>query len=198
MADKPNLVIGYRPDGRSVANSRFTRTPITFDRLFSGGDSEGRYYDRARGDPSIHVDVPNAPDLANLQNAIHHEDIHALLDAAGAKDKPLDQQLLRIPSKTQGGLEQFLPENWGMSKRAGSMANELPSYLGAYSEGTIKGITPESAASWITRYAAGLPEGTRNTLSRIQSSNDASQRGTPTGSTYTDPAKFRYKGAREK
>lgn len=184
MADKPkpkpNLFLGTDPVpglGLASAQSRFTKTPITFDmRLRSRtGPVPGRYYPN----PSDIVIYPTKDaSYQDINSVIHHEDTHALLDKSGAQGSrgSLDRDLMRIPGAISPlGMEQFLPENFGMSGQPGFFSSEWPAYMTAYKEGEMPDITPEMAASWLFRYADRLPTDAKRMLMRIAASHQAVQ-----------------------
>ncbi len=170
-----------------MAQSRFTRTPITIERKSSAnsivGDpnnviSTGVY----RPDNNqINVQLPQSkPSWSDMQNTIHHEDIHALLHSIKRDRSILPPEMLRIPSNEMRsgvkGIDTFLPENFGMSDRAGNLNAEIPAYMGAYQQGQIPKVTPEMSKDWIQRYIQSLPSIVGNQYRRINESNEAAQR----------------------
>ena len=177
------------------AQSRFTRSPITIKNPSlkiaalakaleadgigvgtptidnSGEPPTGAYYPSGKIEVTAHG--PN-PSYAELQNVIHHEDIHALLEKAGIDSSkvpstPWYQNLVYL-NPIDKAIHSFYA-----GKRAGSLTDELPAYVGAFDPKQMPEFTEGDRQRFLTQFKTILPDKVAQTFQRLLNSYQASQ-----------------------
>lgn len=192
MADNPYDAV-VQALMSTEAMSRFTKTPIkikNFDKLamniakLTGGkvqrpisehEAEGSF---SPTDNLIRIQLYGQnPSYKDLSNAIHHEDIHALL-----KDQPTP-----IPSDSDySSISNFLGAMFNQpyinvrdaflrGKRAGNLDQELPAYVGAYNSEQLPSLTPEQASQYVRLIMKNMKPEIASKYQRIVNSYIASQ-----------------------
>ncbi len=153
----------------SYGDTRFTKTPVLFSNTsdspseVTGGTTMGL-------DPMIKVDTPKTgASYKDLNNTIHHEDIHAMMEKFGLGDIPFQTLWKSDPEFTK-----TLLRLWGKSRRAGDVSSELPAYMGAFNPKLINAPT-DTKNEYLQNLEGRLPPAMQELFQRIMSSHEASQ-----------------------
>ncbi len=167
----------------TTAGSRFTRTPIHIMSTPGRGRSEidGQTVGQYSKDPSnMSIYLGDNPTWRDMQNAIHHEDVHATLAPIdsnyGSTTMNSDLMYAHPPSGSTYPTGPFdLLGDFHGSGRRGDPLREIPAYMSAYKENQMEWVSPAMASEWLQRYVTSLPPATGRQIQRISDSNKASQ-----------------------
>lgn len=192
MADNPYDAF-VRALMSTEAQSRFTRTPVKIKNLdlvskriaqLTGGklqnaikehEAEGSYSPEIN---QIRVQLfGQNPNYRDLANAIHHEDIHALL-----RNEPIpipsESDYSSIPNFFSAMLNQpyiNASNAFLRGSRGGNLDRELPAYVGAYKSDQLPGFTPEQASQYVNLIMKNMKPEIASKYKRIVDSYLASQ-----------------------
>lgn len=162
---------GNNLDGQGpTVYSRFTRQPAKIYNNFAqpraidpAFESTGETIQYRDGTSDEKVRLSGDPSWASLQNTLHHEDVHALMNTFEGPALPDSPKVMQA---------------WSKAKPLGAVNAELPAYMVAFKEGQIPGITKADRDQWLQQWAAQIPGAQREKVMRMAAGSDASQIGT--------------------
>jgi hypothetical protein len=159
--------------------SRFTQTPIWIQpESRKGLEVTGGYSGPGPAglESAIHIYPPTSgTSYRELAAAIHHEDIHALLDQIAH----LSSAFGYIPRSVDPALEQQALEALKRGHRGGIGWREAPAYIGAYRAQEMPGFSEAQRQQWIEQFSRSLDPKAAAIWKRIIDSYEASQRQLP-------------------
>ena len=168
---QPTQYNWQQPDFEEAsAQSRFTKTPISIRRVeFPPREEQvaGDYGSTKTPPYTTNVYVSSRATPKDLQQVLHHEDVHAALDPARTGydyGNPVN-------------LDPRITNLYENASRAGVNADEMPAYLSTYNPREIPGISPQDVQQWNQKFQQTLPNPIMQLLQRIIASHQASQQG---------------------
>jgi len=158
----------------SKAVSRLTRTPIyILPKPIYGypkPEANGKHLDSGE----IQVYPNPASTVADLNNVISHEQVHALLNAfqraPGNNPRiPAQEYSSSHPddSPEYAKILKRMMHLFNTSDRAGVSGSEVPAYAAAYLPDQVKGMTQKDVDDWNQLYVQHLPPDLGKMLTRI-------------------------------
>lgn len=169
MAENPYDEAVRRMTG-TIANSRFTGTPIMIAPTSTDTEATGRYQYPPRNQIIIRT-AKDWPDFGEFNRVLHHEDIHALFKQAGLNNPSINYDFNNIVKNIKDAkLRKSIfttVRDFIESDRQGMPDIELPAYTGSFEQGKIPGLTAERAQDYSGAVKRVLPQPTADIYQRI-------------------------------